>query len=446
MKKSRVDSIQIHHAGTFLLLLTLAVMRPEGFFPGVGLPVGPLCLLAALVILPWKIHSTLGLPDFWKRYRLPLLLVLSYQLLCIASLLYNMDRYTDLAELFRWGVVFIAGQMLLPLCIFIFLLPGKPPRLSRFSLVFMLVLSITVIPVSVLLQVYFPDVAAFAIRYFVGGDMISTDYLTIRGVLATSTDLGAILAILCWTALALASHNARDARKAAIFFALWSALFAYVGILSASRNFILFIAIATVSIVFITLWVKQRILIAPTLLGLTSLFYASAYTLPNALLYKLGRFIPYFEKVRTDTEISLKDLPPHASLESLGPRAPLWESTLKLIADNPLIGISNGGFRLAEDCSCYRGNTHNILFQSAIDAGVLGVIVVSLLLGFTIAKSARDKWMLSLLFGVVATLMVDNFTDHSYAWIVIASFTGVMLYRRDQNKSAQTEPEAYRPL
>jgi O-antigen ligase len=164
--------------------------------------------------------------------------------------------------------------------------------------------------------------------------------------------------------------------------------------------------------------------------------------LPNELLYKLGRFIPYFEKVRQEAEISLKDLLPHVSLESLGTRGPLWESTLKLIADNPLIGISNGGFRLADDCSCYRGNTHNILFQSAIDAGALGVIVISLILGFTIAKGARDKWTLSLILGIVATLMVDNFTDHSYAWIVIASFTGVMLYRQDQHKSAQTDSKA----
>ena len=430
-----MDSIKIRHAGTFLLLLTLAVIRPEGFYPGIGLPVGPLCLLAALAIVPWKIHSTLGFTEFWKRYQRPLLLILSYQLLCTTSLLYNIDRYADLAEFFRWGVVFIAGQMLLPLCIFIFLLPSEAAKTRRFSRVFMLGLGISVIPASVLLQVYFPGIAAVVIQYFVGGDIIWINH-TIRGVLATSTDLGAISAILCWTALALASYNARDTRKVAIIFALWSVLFAYVGILSASRNFILFIAIATVTIVFATLWVKQRILIAPTLLGLTSLFYALAYTLPNELLYKLGRFIPYFEKVRTDAEISLKDLLPHASFESLGPRAPLWESTLKLMADNPLIGISNGGFRLADNCSCYRGNTHNILFQSAIDAGVMGLIVISLILGFVINKSAQDKWMLSLVVGIVATLMVDNFTDHSYAWIVIASFTGVMLYRQGHHKSA----------
>ena len=273
------------------------------------------------------------------------------------------------------------------------------------------------------------------IQFFVGGDIVNIKS-PIRGLLATSTDLGAISAILCWAAIAVASHNARDARKVAIFFALWAALFAYVGILSASRNFILFVATAAVTIVFATLWVKQRVLIAPTLLGLSSLFYALAYTFPDVLLKKLGRFIPYFKKVRAGAEISLQDLLPHASFESLGPRGPLWESTLKLITDNPLIGISNGGFRLADNCSCYRGNTHNVLFQSAIDAGVMGLIVISLIFGFVIIKSARDKWTLSLIVGVFATLMVDNFTDHSYAWIVVASFTGVMLYRQGQHKSA----------
>jgi len=66
----------------------------------------------------------------------------------------------------------------------------------------------------------------------------------------------------------------------------------------------------------------------------------------------------------------------------------------------------------------------------------MGLIVISLILGFVINKSAQDKWMLSLVVGIVATLMVDNFTDHSYAWIVIASFTGVMLYRQGHHKSA----------
>ena len=435
MEKSLVDSIQTHHVGTFLLLLALAIARPEGLFPGIGLPVGPLCLLAALVILPCKIHSTLGLPDFWKQYWLPLLLVLSYQLLCIASLMYNMDRYKDLAEFVRWVVVFIAGQMLLPLCIFIFLLPGETPRPSRVSLAGMLGLGIAAIPASVLLQVYFPDIAALAIQYFVGGDILSIQS-PIRGVLATSTDLGAISAILCWTALALASHNARHTRKVAIFFALWTAVFAYVGILSVSRNFILFMGVSAVTLVSASLWAKGKLLIAPALLGLTSLLYASAYTMPKVLLYDLGRVIPYFDKVRTDGEISVKDLLPHFSFESLGARAPLWESAIKLIADNPFIGISNGGFRLADDCFCSKGNTHNILLQSAIDAGALGFVLVSLILSYVITKSAHDKWLLALVLGVVATLMADNFTDHSYAWVVIVSFAGVILFRRGLHTSA----------
>ena len=431
MEQSTKESIQIHHVGAFLLLLTLAIIRPEGFFPGIGLPVGPLCLLAASTIFLKKVHTTLGFAHFWARYRMPLILITFYQLLCIISLVNNTYRYADLTEFFRWGLVFIAGQMLLPLCIFTFLLPQKSSGLNHPSSAVKLILAglgIMLVPISALIQVYFPDVAALTVPYFVGGD-ISDLKEPIRGLLATSTDLGAISAILCWTAVALAWQMARDRCKVAAFFALCSILFAFAGISSESRNFILFMAVATVTVLVAKVWLLNKSLLAPTLLSLASLFFALAYTFPPGLLLKLGKLIPYFEKVRTDTEIYIADFFPYISAESLGQRARVWESAIKLIADNPFIGISNGGFRLADECFCHEGNTHNILLQSAIDAGFLGVVVMCLLLSYLIIKSAHEKWLLAFILGVSATLMVDNFTDHSYAWIVVVSFAGVVLGR-----------------
>ena len=353
-----------------------------------------------------------------------------------------MDRYADLTEFFRWGVVFIAGQMLLPLCVFIFLLPENTRGLTRSELVIIPALTgllVTLIPASVLIQVYYPDTATLTIQYFVGGD--NTEIRSPRrGILATSTDLGAISALLSWAALALAWQNARDTPKIAAVLALFAMLSAITGILSMSRNFILFMTIATVTLLIAKLWMsnKNKMLLVPGLLSLAGLFYASAYIFPEGMLLKLGAVIPYFEKVQTGTEISLIDLLPHVSVASLGPRAPLWESTIKLMASHPFIGISNGGFRLAETCACLtdfpRANTHNILLQSAIDAGVLGVAVISLLLSYLIKQSAHNEWSLALILGTIATLMVDNFTDHSYAWIVVASYVGVLLAQPRQLK------------
>lgn len=437
MTQGRGNAIQPNHIGTFLLLLTLAVIRPEGIFPGIGLPVGPLCLLAALFVLPWKIQSTLGFPEFWRQYRLPLLLIVSYQVLCTISLLYNMDRYATPTDFFRWGVVFIAGQMLLPLCIFIFLAPENTPTLARSetAIVRALAALITIlIPASVLLQVYFPDLGALIIKYSVGGD-ISSIRTPIRGVLATATDLGAISGVFCWAAIALAAQNAKNEHKFAVVSTLFAVLFAFAGVLSGSRNFLLFLAVAIVTVLIVKFWARNKMLLVAALLSLLGLFHASAYTFPHFLLRKLAIFLPYFEKVRTRTEISLTDLAPNISRETLGPRATLWESATKYIADNPVIGVSNGGFRLADDCSCFEGNTHNILLQSAIDAGILGVVIIGLLLVYLVKRTAHNKWSLALILGIISTLMVDNFTDHSYAWIVVVSYFGVLLARPRQHSS-----------
>lgn len=437
MDKAQRNAIHINHLATFMLLLMFAVIRPEGLFPGIGLPVGPLCLLAALVILPLKIHSSMGFANFYKKYRLPIILICLYQLLCSFTLLANLDRYTDLAEFFRWGMVFVAGQMLLPLCIFIFLIPEGTPRLHRPSSVIILALSglgIALIPTSVLLQVYFPEFAASGIQYFVGGDILAIK-APIRGIFATSTDLGAISGILTFFAAALAAQSFRKSHLKLALFTSCTIVFTLVGALSESRNFVLFIGVATLTVALARNWATNMTFFAAFLPTFATVYYFSAYIMPPALVSKLGAHIPHFENVSKGVETSILDLLPRISYAAFEERGPLWKHAVNLIIEHPIFGVSNGGFRLAQDCSLTsheyscRLNTHNILLQSAIDGGLFGTVIITVLLTYIIKKSAHDRWSLAFVLGVIATLMVDNFADHSYAWIVVVSFTGVVLPR-----------------
>ena len=327
----------------------------------------------------------------------------------------------------------------MPLCVFVFLLPDSNLRVSSSKTIAIRVVSIltlALVPVSVLLQVHFPKIAPSVMKYFVGSDM-QTEYWfdPIRGVLATTTDLGAISGILCFVAIAFAAQAFRKKRMKSILFAVFSIVFIYIGLLSESRNFILFIVVAAATLSVASAWEKNRVFLVALLPSFITTLYFSAYVMPSRLVSKLASNIPHFDNVYRGSETSIAEVFPRLSVDSLGARGPLWESALRLIRENPLLGTSNGGFRLADDCACDLGNTHNIFLQSAIDAGVLGVLVMSGLLAYLIREAKNDKWSLAFMLGIVATLMVDNFTDHSYAWIVVASFASVLLARRGVHES-----------
>lgn len=422
----------------FTMLFVLSIFRPQGLFDEVGLPVGPLSICAAVILFLRYVHSSEQFKAFWERFKIPLSLLVAYNVISLISLVYNYSRYDDITVFFRWGLVFIIGQSFLPLCIFTFLLSqnvAKPPSSSMVTVYILASSAFLLIPSSVLIQIYFPEIAPQVFRFFVSADITQFQQpYPVRGVLATSTDLGAICAILWLTATAYAVKSSHDSRIKASVFLLYSVTFALTGVLSESRNFILFSGVASLTLLFANLWVRNKVALAACVSLLATAFYLSAYFIPGDLLSKLGRNIPHFDNVAKGAETSILDLIPRVSFDSLGLRGPLWESALRLIAENPFLGISNGGFRLADDCACNKGNAHNILLQSAIDGGVLGTLLMILIFTYVV-KSAHNKWSLALIFGVSATLMVDNFTDHSYAWIVVVSFASVALSRQNPTKA-----------
>lgn len=428
-------------------MLFLSIFRPVGAFDGLTLPVGPLAVIAAFILFVFKVFTPSHFHPFWQQFRTPLLLITAYTILCLVSLFFNYSRYEGIGEFLRWGLVFVIGQSFLPLCIFLFLLSNhaaQPTNILSTTIPVITGLLIMLIPASVLIQLYLPELSPFLVKYFVGGDLLERQWsdAIVRGVLATSTDLGAISGILWFIAAAFAAQAHHKSRLKQNLLIICSILFAFVGALSESRNFILFVTIASITIVLSKLWSRNNLLLIAALPVFPIALYFSAYVMPDRLVAKLGRNIQHFENISIGAETSMTALLPRFTLDSLGQRGEVWECAIRLIRENPFLGVSNGGFRLADGCASAKDNTHNILLQSAIDAGVLGAIIISALLAYLIKKSASDAWSLAFVLGVIATLMVDNFTDHSYAWIVVVSYSSVLLIRLQTNRKTESNPNA----
>jgi O-antigen ligase len=425
------------HAGTLVLLLTLAIIRPEGFFPGIGIPVGPLCLIIACLFLPLRIHFTLGFSVYWMLYRRELLLIAAYQILCIVSLVYNVDRYADPFVFARWGLVFIAGQMLFPICVFIFLLPASSYRRWSNSLgSAILLLLVLCISLVVVIDVDAPEIAGLLQQFTVAGDIMREDAAAAptRAVFATRTDLGAIMGIILFLVIWGGYYTKHKSLGINSVFAFLFVLVMYGGLVTGSRNFILFILIAVMSVSAILLKSRPVFSISSFLIACLTLL-TLPYFIPNGLAKNLGQFLPYMTVVANGMAPELYDYLPKFPQAALSGRAELWTAALEQIRENPWLGVSNGGYRLSEFQSSHQ-NTHNIILQALIDGGPLGLAILMALAISTYYRARHNVWALSLYNGIAATLMVDNFTDHSYAWAVVAAFACSLVASQPQTENS----------
>ena len=416
--------LQIRHIGTFSLLLCLATVRPDFVFPNTGLPVGPLVLLFGFAALLWKVIATIGFGEFVQRNKTLLILVFSYQFLCLISLAVNYSRYDDYYNLARWGFTFIAAQTLLPICVLIFSLPQHHHRLSLTTSAaggWILAALGLIIPLMAFLQAFSPLLSIKLLSPFVASAIPIIPGYDVRGIFAAPTDLGAISGAISWTLGVCAFFTRSSNPLLAIFMAVLALLNFGAGLLSDSRNFILFNLVVFAAMTTLHLWSASKLKAICTGLLIIPLFYLSMLVLPNGLLIGIGKFIPAFEKSAMNEAIQLSDLIPAISVTSLDERGRLWVTAWELVEKNPIIGISNGGFRLLNN-SLPIHNTHNLFLQSLIDAGVAGFTVICIGL-LAIIKSAKGNTpLLAFVFGIIATLQVDNFIDHSYAWVIIITF------------------------
>jgi O-antigen ligase len=404
------------HIGSFCLIFALAVFRPAAIWPEIPVSTAPLAVLAAWLLLLFKIYSTIGFIEFFKRHRTMIALITAYFLLCGASLIANYHRYPDTAAFVRWGLTFPIIQSALVACGFLFTLPQNEQGLSLTRLpgsVLVALAIATVIPVMAFWQIIDNKSAYEFYQYTVAGDYGNQNIVT-RSLLATSTDLGAVSAIVSLCALLLCIYLVRTrqwlwASAALAIFALNAAS----GTMSGSRGFFLSIGVGILVLTAQWLAHHRRLLVLSLipmlLMGIMALQFAPAHVLWS---------------LHQGTPINASDLTLNLSASALGDRANLWQRAIEQTAEHPWLGISNGGYRLLNQSlgETPVNNVHNAFLQLGVDSG-LGGLLIGLLLIFVLIRRAQGSAQLPLLAAVLAGLLVDNFADHSLSWIALTTFT-----------------------
>jgi len=413
------------HIGSFCLIFALAVFRPAAIWTEILVSTAPLAVLAAWLLLLFKIYTTIGYIEFFTRHRIMIALITAYFLLCGASLVANHHRYPDIAAFVRWGLTFPIIQSALIACGFLFTLPQNEKGLSltRLPGSGLVVLAIaTVIPAMTFWQIVDNESAYEFYQYTVAGDIRASGNR--RSIFAISTDLGAASAILSLCALLLGIYLVRTrqwvwASAALAVFALNAAS----GTMSGSRGFFLSIWIGILLLTAQWLIHHRRLLVLsliPMLLtGIMALQFAPAHV--NA---KLAKFAPFLESLHRGTPINASDLALNLSASALGDRANLWQRAIEQIAEHPSLGISNGGYRLLNQSlgETPVNNVHNAFLQLGVDAG-LGGLLIGIVAIIVLIRRALGSAQLPLLAAVLAGLLVDNFADHSLSWIALTTFT-----------------------
>ena len=413
------------HIGSFCLIFALAVFRPAAIWPEVPVSTAPLAVLAAWLLLLFKIYTTIGFIDFFTRHRTMIVLITVYFLLCGASLIANYHRYPDTAAFVRWGLTFPIIQSALVACGFLFTLPQNEKGLSftRLPGSGLVVLTVaTVIPVMTFWQIIDNEGAYEFYQYTIAGDMGSHGH-TKRSILATSTDLGAVSATVALSALLISIYLVRTKQW------LWASaalavftLNAASGTLSGSRGF--FLSIGVGLLVLTVQWlIHHRKLMVFSVVPLSLTAVMALQFAPAHVNAKLAKFAPFLKSLHQGTPINTSDLKLNLSVSALGDRANLWQRAIEQTAEHPWLGISNGSYRLLNQSlgETPVNNVHNAFLQLGVDAGFGGILIGLTVLVLLIRRS-RGSAQLTLLAAVLGGLLVDNFADHSLSWIALTSF------------------------
>jgi O-antigen ligase len=414
----------IKHVGSFTLLFFLSVLRPAAIWPDIPFSFAPLTVLATGLLLLYKINATVGFRAFWQRYKIELLLVIAYQALCLISLLVNQHRYSGMGELVQWGLTPIIVQGALPAAIFLFLLPQNKSRfsISQWRYSWLLPLSIALlIPLVAIWQAIDNQSAYSFYQYFIAGNL--NDAPNIRSILAVSTDLGAISALLALASLYLSVTYVNTKRPLAAFTTALIALLSIIaGINSGARVFILMMGVGLFTFIIMRFRHQKGLLISALFLCAMLAILAVQFV-PTPTAAKLANFFPFILPLNLGIPFIPSDFIPDLSAAALGDRAILWQRAIEQITQHPILGISNGGFRLLGETlgETAVNNTHNLFIQTAIDAGLTGTIVILCLL-YRVFRKVTTSYSMVIFVACCAGLLVDNFTDHSLPWILTTSY------------------------
>ncbi|XOV79165.1 MAG: O-antigen ligase family protein [Aestuariibacter sp.] len=430
--------ILFKHVGSYTLLFFLSVFNPFSVIDDLPFSLAPLTVLATLLLLIYKIKHTLGFTLFWQRYRVEIVLIVLYQAITLASLLHNSFRYNDTQEFVNWGLTFIIVQGTLPMAIFLYLLPQNESGLSltklKYSWVLPPLICIFIGALATLQKIDY-ELSENISRFFIASYFDSAS--NIRSVFAISTDLGAISAIMAISYLFLLAYALKLGLNKVLVLTLFAVVFGVSGgLLSGSRVFLAMFGIGILLLSFINF--KERPLTLIILLFqclLIGLLFVSIVPLKSAI--KITDLVPVALPLNAGLPVIISDIFPQGVSNFFSDRIMLWTRAIEQVSANPLLGISNGGFRLIGESvgETKVNNTHNILVQAAVDGGILGLSILLALI-FTTYRKIKSLSTLVIFCICFACLMVDNFVDHSLPWIIIASAALTMKSRIHEDISA----------
>ncbi|WP_404401797.1 O-antigen ligase family protein [Idiomarina seosinensis] len=438
---STQSSFKFRHVGSFTLLLLLSVFQPKSIWPEFPIQFVPAILVVLGLLLIYKVWLTIGLKGVWQKYRVELGLFAAYEVVCLISLFVNSDLYPTTAEFIRWGLTFPIFQLSIPMAVLLFVLPQNERgisltnRLEKWKLppasplVFLVVL---------FCGIAFWQMADYAeawevFRYSIAGDsFLQTEntrqflidrlgYTNTRSLFAVSTDLGGIATVVVVGLLCLALTTARQQRTLVSICTLLALLVAAVGMFSGARVFLLGTGIGIIAIALTTFKHQKRLALLVIIAAVVAAHLALLFT-PLSYTRKLAEFFPYLFYLNTGVPVQVADFIPSISLESFGDRVPIWSRAIELIKENPLLGVSNGGFRLfsANNGGAVVNNAHNAYLQLLLDAGIVGALLVAALIARLVKRVASGANVL--LLAVATTLLVDNFADHTLSWVFICGY------------------------
>lgn len=434
--ESKQTQVKFRHVGSFSLLLLLSVFQPRSIWQEFSIPFVPLVLVVLGLILIYKVWLTIGIKGVWQKYRVELGLFAAYEVICFISLFLNRDLYPTTTDFIRWGLTFPIFQMSIPMAALLFVLPQNERGASLTQLLKnkkintampLVILVITFCGMAIWQHIDYAS--SWEIFRFSIADSFNPALGDIRAFLernpqisivssffSINTDLGAIAAVVAIFLLTFAVTNTNKVAALSLFILVFC-----TGILSEGRVFLVGIGAGLLALLAVT-FRNHKLLAVNTLIATILFAHVLMLFVSNHYIDKLGQFFPYLVKLYSNAPIAMSDFVPNFSLESFGDRRPIWILAVDQVAENPLLGISNGGFRLTGESlgGWALNNTHNVYLQLIIDGGIIGAVFISILL-FRLTRRLTAFGFLILL-TTAATLFVDNFSDHSLSWVIIVVY------------------------
>lgn len=408
----------------FLFLLTLALIKPSNIFPIPVLPMVPVILCMMLVLAVHRLfYDKLTLAKI-LRFKLEIGLFLTYIAVSLISLAVNQSAYENFQELIHFGVVPIAVSFSALLLLILFIQPAELHLNKESKYLFWSSMAVILFFITIAIWQWVDyHQSALITHFFVAAELpAERDHYNIRSVFRVSTDFGPLMAVISVIMLCFIHQGWRRLQYHKIYLTLLCGIFVlclFAGVISGSRNF--FIGIIVGGLVLFKKSPKKLMIGGTILMLMIHVVLFSSATIRD----KYNEYLPYVNKIYNEEQLEFKDFIPKLSESNMSGRFELWERAVQEVRESPIVGISNGGFKLSAQSTSLVDNTHNMLVQILVDSGVIGFVIILLLL----ARVYRyfDNTNKAVFWTLFTCLMFDYQVDHSLPWLICVSWFWLMV-------------------